>query len=302
MYRYLIILIVAICCLFDIAFFLQNSSSLMSSKKHVSSQTDYSKTPIVFVHGYKSYATCWNSMIEYLKRSGYPEEYLLSIQLNPNTGSNIEAAEIQIAPAVEEHIERVNKITKKQRPDLFSKQKVDLLSKSMGALSCRWYASRIRPDRIRIWMSFVGAHHGTNALCKWKDPAAIESCPAYAHNLEESQIQYILNGDPYLADVDETPFGIGMDSPGVDSISPDKKRSIYYVSIRIDPDEWIKPEESAILDGAGGFKINYTDSSKFQETSSGNILLTERVSHDSMINKNYVFKIVINILNSADKS
>jgi hypothetical protein len=53
------------------------------------------------------------------------------------------------------------------------------------------------------------------------------------------------------ADVDETPYGIGKDSPGVTSTSPDSNNQILYVTIRTDMDEWISPADSAVLDGAG---------------------------------------------------
>jgi hypothetical protein len=44
---------------------------------------------------------------------------------------------------------------------------------------------------------------GTNVLCAYSDPGADDLCPAYAKNQEESFIQYVFNGKPHIADVDE---------------------------------------------------------------------------------------------------
>jgi hypothetical protein len=71
-------------------------------------------------------------------------------------------------------------------------------------------------------------------------PGADDLCPAYANSAEESLIQYELNGAPDLANVDETPFGMGVDLTGVVSIASDLNRRIHYVTIRTFPDVWEK--------------------------------------------------------------
>jgi len=289
MYKYFVIFMIVICFILTIVSFLPFFGS-----------PDYNKTPIIFVHGYGSYASCWDSMIKFLKRSGYPREYLLSIQLNPNTGSNIKAAK-QISGAVEEHLAKTNELLKKRYPSLALKNKIDLLSKSMGALSSRWYTARLRPDRIRVWLSFGGAHHGTNALCQWGDQGAKDCCPVYASNLKESPIQYMLNGKPYLGDIDETPYGLGKDSYNVESIFPDNERRILYISIRTYPDRWIKPERSAILDGTGGLRLPFPKDTNGVETSPGNILMTNGVTHDGMISDRATMRLVKIILGVFDR-
>ena len=258
---------------------------------------DYNRTPILFVHGYGSYANCWDPMIKYLVRSGYPREYLKAIQLYPNTGSNIDAAENQIAPAIEKQLETINTLIKKGYPSVSPKKKIDLISKSMGALSSRWYAARVRPDRVRIWLSFGGAHHGTDVLCGYSDQGANDCCPAYAKTPKESIVQHTLNGSPSKADVDETPYGLGKDSPGVNSIPPDNARSILYVSIRTSPDKWIKPEDSPILDGAGGLSVLIPNNDQAKETSPGNILMTNCVGHDAMLKCPDTMRLLATILN-----
>lgn len=247
------------------------------------SNPDYAKTPIFFVHGHGMKARCWKPMISYLTKGGYPHNYLKAIQLHPNNGSNIDAAEKQIAPAIEDFLKEINVFLEKEYPAMPLKTKVDLISHSMGAMSARWYAAKIRPDRVRIWISFGGANHGTNVLCKWSDPGANDCCPAYAPSKEDSLIQYTLNGAPHAADIDETPYGIGKDSPGTHSIPPDERRKMLYITFRTSPDKWIKPETSPILDGAGGLKMMMPENVRAKQTSPGNILMTNRVGHDAML-------------------
>jgi hypothetical protein len=138
-------------------------------------------------------------------------------------------------------------------------------------------------------------------LCKYEDGGAKDCCPAYASNINESFIQYILNGWPYIGDVDETPYGAGKDSINVVSIPPDKYRKIFYFSFRIDPDEWIKPEKSSVLDGCGGLKVEYPEKINFEEPSDGNLLLNNIEDHDLIIHNKKVFRLVLAVLNAAKK-
>jgi pimeloyl-ACP methyl ester carboxylesterase len=258
-------------------------------------EPDYTKTPVFFVHGHKCSAKDWNRMISYLVRSGYPRQYLKAIQLHPNDGANIEAAEKQIAPAIEEFLGTINEYLKKEHPEIPLKTKVDLISHSMGALSARWYTVKVRPDRVRVWLSLVGVNHGTDALCGASGRGGAEMCPAYAKSREESFIQYELNGAP-VADVDETPYGIGKDSPGVDRVAPDENRRILYVTVRVASDIFIKPGDSATLDGAGDIDILIPEKLQAQQTSPGNILVTAPLDHDGLLKNNDLLKLVKNIL------
>lgn len=265
------------------------------------SERDYGNTPVFFVHGYGMSAKFWEPIISYLTRHGYPRRYLKAINLRPNNSSNIVSAEKQIAPAIEELLHSINMFLKKNYPAILPKTKVDLISHSMGALSARWYAAKVRPDRVRNWISLGGANHGTDALCGWESPGADDLCPAFAENPKESLIQYELNGAPREGDVDETPYGLGRDSPGVDSIHSGNSRSILYISIRTTPDKWIKPENSAILDGTGGLSLVIPESVQAKETSPGNILMTNGVGHDPMLKCPDTIRVLAAILNQAPK-
>lgn len=265
------------------------------------SEPDYSKTPVFFIHGHGMGPESFHSIISHLAASGYPRPYLQVIQLVPDKGSNIRAAEEQIAPAIEAYLIEINDMLKRNAIHTPKKNKVDLVSHSMGALSARWYAARIRPERVRTWISLGGANHGTNVLCLFFDEGAADMCPAYARNERQSRIQFILNGDPQKRDVDETPYGLGRDSATVKTTPPDPSRSILYVSIRTTPDIWIKPEESPILDGAGGVRGLVPTGLRAEETSPGNILMRNNVGHDDMLNDPEVARLIAHILAARDK-
>ncbi|MDH7513635.1 MAG: alpha/beta fold hydrolase [Clostridiales bacterium] len=260
---------------------------------------DYTKTPVVFVHGHGMTSSSWNSLVNYLCESGYPKEYLRAIQLTPNDGPNIEAAEKQIAPFVEQFLADVNQYLVFVQPMIQPKTKVDIVSHSMGALSARWYAAKIRPERIRTWVSLAGANHGSDALCLYvgrDNGAADDVCPAFADAKEKSLIQFVLNGLPHLPDVDETPYGLGRDSPGVKSIPPDEDRSIFYITVRKINDEWIIPYESAILDGAGGKTIAIPVDLPAIEDPPGNIQMKHKVRHDPMLEDEKTMRLLRTIL------
>jgi pimeloyl-ACP methyl ester carboxylesterase len=268
----------------------------------ICSASDYSKTPVFFIHGHECSAGDFVFIINELEKSGYPRSYLKAIQLTPDNGANIEAAELQIAPAIENFLTGINSRLKKTKPSIPPKTKIDLVSHSMGALSARWYAARIRPDRVRVWLSLAGASHGTDVLCGFKDPGSRDLCPAYAGSDRESRIQYALNGDPRVRDADETPYGVGKDAPGVNVIRPERSRNILYISIRTTPDRALRPESSPILDGAGGAIGLLPSGVPAEETSPGNILMKNRTGHDEMLSDAATIHVVRSILERADTS
>lgn len=244
---------------------------------------DYSKTPVVFVHGSGMSASTWKNMIAAFIQLGYPPEYLHAVELRPNEGSNERAASVFLEPAVETLLQQATDVARKSGFSGKLPTKVDLVSHSMGAASTRWYAAKLHPERVRIWISVAGANHGTNSLCGYVDSGAgnREMCPAFAKTTQESAFQVALNGTPD-APRDETPFGVGTDRNGVQRIPPDDMRRILYYSIRIEPDQWIKPESSAIIDGAGGMPVALPADLPVKETSPGNYLFTKNVGHDPL--------------------
>lgn len=212
---------------------------------------DYSRTPVLFVHGHGLGSGTWQAMISDFAANDYPPEYLFSVDLVPNNGANVRAAEMFIAPAAESLLVRAGRAARNAGHTGPRPERLDIIGHRMGGVSSRWYAAKLRPDRVRTWMAVVGANHGTNALCPFDDDGAREMCPAFATDPVQNKVQIDLNGTT-VAPIDETPDGGGMNRPEIVRIPPDISRRILYYSIRIDPDEWIKPESSAIIDGAGG--------------------------------------------------
>lgn len=264
-----------------------------------STDEDYRKTPVFLVHGLGLTERYWKNLVEFLKRNGYPNNYIETINLKPTDASNIYHAEKLIAPKIEQFLESINK-SKKNRDGGNVKEinKVDIISHSMGSVSARWYSTIIRPERVRKWISLAGANHGSNAGCQFPEPGPQETCPAFSSESKKNPLQIKLNGMPYIADVDETPYGIGIDSNGVMSVKPNKIISIHYVTMRIEPDKWIQPEESTILDGAGGIKLGIPDLLNIEETSEGNYLLNNCNSHDGIVSCREAMELVLIILNS----
>ena len=262
------------------------------------SNPDYSKTPVLFVHGSGLSAKTWGNMIEFFSKNGYPQKYLLAIDMMPRNGSNIKAATTYITPAVEKLIRQSNEEAKRNGSNIKHK-KIAIISHSMGAVSSRWYIFKEKPEKIIKWISLAGANHGTNAICPYRAPGNDELCPAFAKTKKESHVQIVLNGTPDEP-VDETPFGLGKDKNKIKSIPPDKNRQIVYYSIRIEPDRWIKPESSAIIDGAGGENKDMISKFPVRETSAGNFLFKKRVGHDPLPKDEDLIKLVHYLLQKTE--
>ncbi len=268
---------------------------------HGTSMTlDYSKSPVLFVHGSGLTSKTWTKMMKYLIRAGYPPEYLHAVDLHPRDGANKRAASTFIEPAVESLLHQAAESARLSGYKRDAPRRVDIVSHSMGAVSSRWYASKLRPERVRTWISIAGANHGTNVLCGYSGEGDRELCPAFVSDLAQSDVQVLLNGTPQEP-IDETPFGIGGDREQVQWIPPDETRRILYFTIRIEPDEWIKPEHSAILDGAGGLSVSIPSEIPVRETSPGNYLFTKKVGHDPLPKDRDLISFVALLLAVRDK-
>ena len=247
---------------------------------------DYARFPVLFVHGSGLSAETWRPMVRYLTENGYPPDYLSAVNLSPDDGDNIRAARLFIAPAVDALLARAAKHASSGA----APNKVDIVAHSMGALSGRWYAAKMRPDRVRTLITLAGANHGTNALCGYPGKGNEQMCPAFGN----SRLQRELNGTR-AAPRDETPFGVGRDPPGVATIAPAGDRRLLYVTVRVEPDRWIKPERGALLAGAGGRQLAF-DSAWFRQTQPGNLLFLGEPDHDYLPKQAPVIKLVAGLL------
>ncbi len=249
---------------------------------------DYALTPVLFVHGAGLHAGTWDTLVAHLSRNGYPDEYLLAIDMQPRTGSNPRAARQFIGPGVRTLLASANRAGATARGH-GGHQRVDIVAHSMGAFAARWYVARDGATWVRRLVTLAGANHGTDALCGLDGAGAREMCPAY--DVDRNGVQFALNGAPG-GRRDETPFGTGRDPDGVDPVAPDERRRIHYLTLRIEPDRWIKPEHSATLRGAGGIDLAVPPGLAVRETTPGNFLLLADVEHDPMLRHPQVLRFV----------
>jgi pimeloyl-ACP methyl ester carboxylesterase len=252
------------------------------------------RRPIVFVHGSGLAPDSWREMTSALRTRGYAASDLVAVRLTPDDGSNVRAAERFIQPAVRDVLDSASRRAKAS--GCAPPRKVDIVAHSMGAVSARWYVARIDAGSVLNLVGIAPANHGTDALCGHAGDGNRELCPAFATTSEASRVQFTLNGGPAKA-VDETPHGFGADSADRPRIAPNAHQGIYYWTIRIDPDEWIRPANSAVLDGAGGRPAPALPSG-VRETSPGNFLWPTGVRHDDLPRQPVLIDFVARLLAS----
>ena len=257
---------------------------------------DYTRTPVVFVHGSGLDSRTWAPLRRLLQQRGYPREFLHAVDIEPNDASNVWAAERVIAPAVDALLASAANAARGAGA-AGGAYRVDLVAHSMGAVSSRWYA-RQHAEQVRRVITLAGSNHGTDALCAFPSPGNDEMCPAFAIEPAESLVQLALNGTAD-APVDETPFGTGTDRAELPSVLPDAIRRITYLTIRIEPDEWIRPERSAMLDGAGGIDVSLPSDVRVAETTPGNFLFQHRTGHDQLPQHPALMELVFALLSTA---
>lgn len=258
--------------------------------------TGFQRRPVIFVHGSGLSPDSWREMIAAFHARGYESHQLHAVWLTPNDGANGRAAEHFIQPAVRELLSQTRR--RAQAAGCTAPRKVDIVAHSMGAVSSRWYVARMDATRVRNLVGIAPANHGTDALCGHAGDGNRELCPAFARTSAQSSVQVALNGSAGNK-VDETPYGFGDDSTDRPRTAPTDTAAIYYWTIRIDPDEWIHPASSAILDGAGGRKVDDLPAG-VRETSPGNFLWPPGVRHDDLPKQPQVIDFVIRLL-EADR-
>ena len=187
----------------------------------------FDEDPIVFVHGFMWTAKDWSDFVNYFKTLGYPDDMLAAIQYKNTVGSNIPNARDELAPFIDAVLARTGRA------------KVDLLAHSMGGVSTRLYIKQYGGEsKVRDYVTIASPHHGDSGACltTYLGDGSKEQCPAYASQKDSyNGIQWILNGDPNLDDVDETPFGA---EDGGD---------IFYTSIRFTKDLIVTPHDTSCL-------------------------------------------------------
>jgi hypothetical protein len=226
---------------------------------------------------------------------GYPPEYLHALDMLPRDGDNELAARTYIQPAVEALLRRAERAARSA--GVSAPRRVDIVAHSMGAFSSRWYLAQVDATKSRVWIGIAGANFGTDALCGGSGVGDRQMCPAFA-SAGESAAQNVLNGTRE-APLDPTPFGIGQDAATYARVGPDAQRCLAYYTLRIEPDEWIEPANSAVIAGAGGLSVETAELPAI-ETSSGNFLFTESTSHDDLPKHPQAIEFVARVVAAAD--
>ena len=261
---------------------------------------DFSRTPVLFVHGSGLDSRSWNKMISQFTGSGYPDGYLLAIDMLPNDGDNVFAAESFIRTGMQTLIQTSRRAMESSACSIDVPVKADLVAHSMGAFSSRWYAAHIQPERVRRLVTLAGANHGTDALCGRRGHGDRQMCPAFSNRAGAADVQQQLNGTA-ARPRDETPFGIGVDSNTLVRIAPDSTRRIVYYSIRLEHDKWIKPSASSILDGSGAASEINVSPLPVRRTSNGNYVFLAETSHDDLPSNPQLIDFVFQLLLSHKK-
>ena len=111
--------------------------------------------PIVFVHGWSSSPSTWNTMRSRFVASGFPADRLFAFGYNTGQSNTTSATQLNA------FIDQVRAQT--------GSAVVDLVVHSQGALPSRWcLKSGACNGKVDDWVSRAGANHGTLvSLCFW---------------------------------------------------------------------------------------------------------------------------------------
>jgi triacylglycerol lipase len=110
--------------------------------------------PILFVHGWNSSASTWNTMINRFVAAGVPRNRMLAITYNSNQSNATIAGQVRDAAA------SLRAQTEAAR--------IDVVTHSMGGLSSRYHLKNLGGTNfVDDWVSLGGPNHGTNTayLC-----------------------------------------------------------------------------------------------------------------------------------------
>jgi triacylglycerol lipase len=122
--------------------------ALAGSASTANAQTT-SYDPILFVHGWNSSGTVWNTMISRFQGAGWPSTALNNWSYNTSQSNVTTAGQIR---------DKVNSILAAT-----GASKVDVITHSMGGLSSRYYAKNLGGDlKVDEWVSLGGPNHGTD--------------------------------------------------------------------------------------------------------------------------------------------
>lgn len=104
--------------------------------------------PILFVHGWASSASTWDTMVERFEADGWASSELSAYTYNTSQSNKIDAE------IVSEEVEELLAATEAEE--------VDIIAHSMGSLNSRWYLKELGgQESVDDWVSLGGPNHGT---------------------------------------------------------------------------------------------------------------------------------------------
>ena len=114
--------------------------------------SDYSKDPVVFVHGFGGRSWNFNILKARLAESGWPEEHLFAIDYSDRFGCNKQNAG-ELSVFVDSVLARTGA------------EKVDIIAHSMGGLSTRYFIAHLGGDKkVRDIITIGSPHHGVRSV------------------------------------------------------------------------------------------------------------------------------------------
>jgi len=181
-------------------------------------EPDYSKDPVLFVHGYfLGDAGTWSFLKKRLVEEGWPEEYLFSFQFENVFGCNPKHGE-----EIEAHAQELAAWTGKDR--------FDVVCHSMGCVDARWWIRHLCGyGRVNDFVSIAGANQGSAMAC-------LEPVSCGADQLCVGSGEGAWKDNPFLLELnqcDMTPWD-----------------PIRYTAIWTSLDEIVVPSTNSKLDGA----------------------------------------------------
>ena len=120
--------------------------------------------PILFVHGWNSSSSTWNTMVSRFSADGWK-----AAELN-NWSYRYQQSNATTAAQIASKVDSILKNT--------GATKVDIVSHSMGALSSRYYTKNLGGDaKVDDWVSLGGPNHGTDFANWCFDTSCVEMRP-----------------------------------------------------------------------------------------------------------------------------
>ena len=166
-------------------------------------QAATARQPILFVHGWNSSGTTWNTMASRFRAAGYTSAEL--IQWSYNSGQD----NVITAQQVKTKVDEIRNAT--------GWAKIDIVTHSMGGLSTRYYLKNLGGQSATDeWVSLGGPNHGTNTayFCSTRSCVDMRPGSAFLNNINAG---------------DETPGEVRYGtwwSPCDNTINPDSSVSL----------------------------------------------------------------------------